>query len=557
MTNATFESILIPARSSDIFKSAFLLFWNWSLFPSLLWLLSVFDCARLLDCSRDSNVHFLEREPSRMCFFTGGSGGQTDGWDRTTWQWLAALAVLGLIFWVVGWVVVSCLVLYWFRPLGDKPLVGAVDRARAEGNMGLYRKISHSSSHVQWSFLFRDYDDDKYWWEAVEAARKIGFALCFALPVNLGYLAAMLIQLGAWVVAMLLKPHKNNAVSVMEGWCSGTSFVVLFTGFLSYVRAAPAYQDQVYDAQFAVLVISLVGAVLFLITDTFLDAFPAIRSLLVFTYVMRFYTDSPAEFREAFNKYWHVQRAMRGEVDTEGSIEDMKLAFRAKVLFRKDVAQRLELLMSMPTLDTHDRQRLFMAINRMYGAWQVMALEEARDPAEWHLDDGIRADMKMSLMPYMAFVMRERERITLASFISKSIARTQASRDIAQFKQRLNRMRFEDRWQQGGYATREMVLRETERRQAVAAQQGSADRAPTSDGLLSAVRAQLDHEAAANMSPEFQTELNPTAKRGVLKAAKLWRARLSHRSRRGSAAEAAPETLGDNTTSQSGGSARE
>jgi len=545
MTNATFESILVPARSSDVFKSAFFLFWNWSLFPSLLWLLSVFDCARLLDCSRDQDVHFLEREPSRVCFFAGGSGGPTDGWDRTTWQWLAALAVLGLVFWVVGWVVVSCLVLYWFRPEGDKPLVGAVDRARAEGNMGLYRKIASSSSHVQWSFLFRDYDDDKYWWEAVEAARKVGFALCFALPVNLGYLAAMLIQLGAWVVAMLLKPHKNNAVSAMEGWCSGTSFVVLFTGFLSYVRAAPAYQDQVYDAQFAVLVLSLAGAVLFVLVDTFLDAFPAVRALLVFTYVMRFYTDSPAEFREAFNKYWRVQRAMRGEVDDESSIEEMKISYRAKVLFKKDVAQRLELLLSMPTLDAHDRQRLFMAVNRMYGAWQVVALEEARDANEWHLDDGIRADMKMSLMPYMAFVMRERERVTLAAFLSKAIARTQASRDISRFQARLTAMKFEDRFSRGQYATREMVLRETERRLAVAAQQEQQGGAAAAGGgggvdLYRGVRermAGLDKFARfANASSEI-TAL-PTARRvAVMRAAITWRERTSARVEERSARE--------------------
>lgn len=289
LTNALLESILIPARLSDLFRGGFFLFWRWSILPLLLWYISVWDCARSYDCAGGERS-FLERDPGLVCFFMGNiDNAPDDGFDRTTWRWLAAFSTLGMFFWVVGWLVAVGLVLYWLRPTGDKPLIGAVDRARAEGNMGLHQKLTNSTTHIQWNSLFRCvaylatdwplmtrdtlsektwhvchlfgsasrdwkypdkapcirscsmFDEDKYWWEVVEWTQKVLLAVAFVLPMNLSYLAAMLVQLGGWVLTMLHKPHQNNQVSVMQGWCDGTIFIVLFLGFLSYIKVSVAF----------------------------------------------------------------------------------------------------------------------------------------------------------------------------------------------------------------------------------------------------------------------------------------------------------------------------
>jgi len=223
------------------------------------------------------------------------------------------------------------------------------------------------------------------------------------------------------------------------------------------------------DAQLYILIVSLSGAVLLFVWDTITDTFPFINKMFMFTYVMFYRTESIASFRarsaeymRVFWEYWEVCRTRAD--DAEEYMADMKMMYRTNFLFEKSVAKRVEILMDLPEsmIDDVDRERLRTAVNRLYDAWQVTNLEEANARSEWRLEDGVAPNMRMALLPYMAFVMRERERVTLVSFLHKAIARTQASRDISKFRDRLRAMNFEENWNKGHYKTLEMVLRQTE-----------------------------------------------------------------------------------------------
>ncbi|XRB04565.1 cadherin [Pycnococcus provasolii] len=209
--------------------SANTLFYVWGYYYLGLMSLEFFDC-------RKADDRFSMRSaPDVTCWRWGSSDTHTA---------LFPMAVAALVLFPFGILASICLLLYINRPSGNRAVIGAMRRAQqatkekghtTEGALAV-NKAKINRFRIRFGFLYRGYEFEWYFFEAVTMAFKLGLLLTrffVSDPMSQGMLN-MVLLLARTLIVVFSRPFDRDRLDVMECISTVGNNVILFIGLVLY-----------------------------------------------------------------------------------------------------------------------------------------------------------------------------------------------------------------------------------------------------------------------------------------------------------------------------------